>query len=54
MSQDCPKCKGRIKKISITRIHVWQCGYIEDRDIVASLNILQKGLSTVGQMGTYS
>ncbi|MDE5094368.1 MAG: zinc ribbon domain-containing protein [Trichodesmium sp. St11_bin5] len=53
MSQDCPKYKGRIKKSLSTRIHVWQCEYIEDRDIVASLNILQKGLSTLGQMGTY-
>jgi putative transposase len=54
-SQDCPQCKHRVKKSLSTRTHVCEnCGYVEDRDIAASLNILQKGLSTVGHTGTYA
>ncbi len=54
-SQDCPKCKHRVKKSLSTRTHICEnCGYVEDRDIAASLNILQKGLSTVGHTGTYA
>jgi len=45
-SQDCPKCHHRVKKSLSQRTHVCgNCGYIEDRDIAASLNILQKGLT---------
>jgi len=52
-SQDCPKCRHRVKKSLSQRTHVCgNCGYVEDRDIAASLNILQKGLSTVGHTGT--
>ena len=51
-SQDCPKCEARIKKTLSTRTHVCKCGYVEDRDIAASINILKKGLSTVGHTGT--
>ncbi|MEQ8382427.1 MAG: transposase [Coleofasciculus sp. A1-SPW-01] len=54
-SQDCPKCHDRVKKSLSQRTHVCgNCGYVEDRDIAASLNILQKGLSTVGHTGTYA
>ncbi len=53
-SQDCPACGVRIKKSLSTRTHVCQCGYIEDRDIAASINILKKGLSTVGHTGSYA
>jgi transposase len=53
-SQDCPACGMRIKKALSTRTHACQCGYIEDRDIAASINILKKGLSTVGHTGTYA
>jgi putative transposase len=53
-SQDCPACGMRIKKSLSTRTHVCQCGYIEDRDIAASINILQLGLSTGGHLGTYA
>jgi len=54
-SQDCPKCHHRVKKSLSQRTHVCgNCGYVEDRDIAASLNILQKGLSTVGHTGSYA
>ena len=53
-SQDCPACGARIKKSLSTRTHVCKCGYIEDRDVAASINILKKGLSTVGHTGTYA
>jgi putative transposase len=45
-SQDCPACGERIKKTLSTRTHVCKCGYTEDRDIAASINILKKGLRT--------
>ena len=53
-SQDCPNCKVRVQKSLSTRTHICKCGYIEDRDIAASINILKKGLSTVGHTGTYA
>jgi putative transposase len=53
-SQDCPACAVRIKKSLSNRTHACQCGYVEDRDIAASINILKKGLSTEGHSGTYA
>jgi putative transposase len=53
-SQDCPACGKRVKKSLSTRTHVCPCGYIEDRDIAASINILKKGLNTVGHTGIYA
>jgi putative transposase len=53
-SQDCPACGVRIKKSLSTRTHVCECGYVEDRDIAASINILKKGLSTQGHWGIYA
>lgn len=41
-SQDCFRCGKRVKKSLSTRTHVCSCGYIEDRDTQASLNILRK------------
>jgi putative transposase len=52
-SQDCPSCGKRVKKSLSTRTHICECGYTEDRDIAASINILKKGLCTVGHTGTY-
>ncbi len=37
-----------------TRTHICECGYTEDRDIAASINILKKGLCTAGHVGTYA
>lgn len=53
-SQDCPSCGKRVKKSLSTRTHVCSCGYVEDRDIAASINILKKGLCTAGHVGTYA
>jgi putative transposase len=53
-SQDCPSCGNRVKKSLSTRTHICSCGYIEDRDLAASLNLLKKGLCTVGHTGTYA
>ena len=44
----------KFKKSLSTRTHICQCGYVEDRDVNAAINILQKGLSTVGHTGTYA
>ncbi len=53
-SQDCPACSKRSLKSLSTRTHVCSCGYIENRDVAASINILKKGLSTLGHSGIYA
>ena len=54
-SQNCANCGEKVQKSLSTRTHVCShCGYVEDRDINAALNILKKGLSTVGHTGTYA
>ena len=53
-SQICSNCGVKVQKSLSTRTHVCQCGYTEDRDVNAAINILQKGLSTVGHTGTYA
>ena len=52
-SQNCSNCGEKVQSLS-TRTHICpHCNYVEDRDINAAINILQKGLSTVGQTGSY-
>ncbi len=51
-SQDCFNCGKIIKKSLSVRTHICQCGYSEDRDVNAALNILKKG--TIGHIGTWS
>ncbi len=52
-SQNCSSCGEKVSKSLSTRTHVCpHCGYVEDRDINAAINILKKGLSTVGHTGT--
>jgi putative transposase len=52
-SQNCFSCGEKVSKSLSTRTHICPyCGYVEDRDINAALNILQKGLSTVGHTGS--
>jgi putative transposase len=54
-SQNCSNCGEKVKKSLSTRTHVCpHCGYSEDRDINAAINILRLGLSTVGHTGTYA
>lgn len=53
-SQDCPACGKRVKKSLSTRTHVCPCGYTENRDISASINVLKRALSTLGHSGIYA
>ncbi len=49
-SQNCSNCGEKVQKSLLTRTHICpDCNYVEDRDINAAKNILQLGLSTVGQ-----
>ncbi|MFM7713857.1 MAG: RNA-guided endonuclease InsQ/TnpB family protein, partial [Microcystis sp.] len=52
-SQNCSNCGQKVPKSLSTRTHICpDCGYVEDRDINAAINILKKGLSTVGHTET--
>ncbi|NJK49546.1 transposase [Candidatus Gracilibacteria bacterium] len=52
-SQKCSSCGQKVPKTLSTRTHIcFSCGYVEDRDINAAINILRLGLSTVGQTGS--
>ena len=51
-SQNCSRCGEMVKKSLSTRTHVCPCGCVLDRDENAAINILKKGLSTVGHTGT--
>lgn len=54
-SQDCSNCGQKVEKSLSTRTHVCPgCGFTEDRDVNASINILRRGLSTVGHTGSYA
>ncbi|BDI19191.1 transposase [Nostoc cf. commune SO-36] len=54
-SQNCSNCGEKVKKSLSTRTHVCpHCGYVEDRDVNASINILKLGLTTVGHTGSYA
>ncbi len=52
-SQECSSCGEIVKKTLSTRTHVCRCGCVMDRDENAARNILSRGLSTVGLMGTF-
>ena len=51
-TQECFNCGKRIKKSLSVRTHICECGYCEDRDINAALNILKK--ATQGHWGSWS
>jgi putative transposase len=52
-SQNCSNCGEKVEKSLSTRTHICpHCGYVEDRDINAAINILKKGLSTLGHTGS--
>ncbi|MGL5060746.1 MAG: RNA-guided endonuclease InsQ/TnpB family protein [Microcoleus sp.] len=55
ISQDCDRCGQKFHKSLSTRTHVCpHCGFAPDRDCNAAINILKRGLCTVGHTGTYA
>lgn len=50
-SQNCSNCGETVKKSLSTRTHNCKCGCTLDRDENAAINILNKGLNTVGHTG---
>jgi putative transposase len=51
-SQNCSNCGEIVNKSLSTRTHVCShCGHVQDRDHNAAINILRKGLNTVGHTG---
>ncbi|HAJ59817.1 MAG TPA: transposase [Cyanobacteria bacterium UBA8543] len=53
-TQECSSCGATVKKTLSTRTHVCQCGCELDRDLNAAKNILSRGLSTAGHVGTFA
>lgn len=54
-SQNCSNCGQEVKKTLSQRTHqCLHCGTVLDRDHNAALNILAKGLTTVGHTGSYA
>jgi putative transposase len=53
-SQECSQCGTVVKKGLSTRTHTCQCGCVLDRDHNAAINILSRGLSTAGHVGTFA
>ena len=54
-SQNCSNCGEKVVKSLSTRTHVCPyCKYVEDRDVNAAINILKRGLNTVGHTGIYA
>lgn len=54
-SQNCSNCGHEVKKALSQRTHQCpHCGTVLDRDHNAALNILAKGLTTVGHTGSYA
>jgi putative transposase len=51
-SQECSNCGEVVKKSLSTRTHVCKCGCVMDRDHNAAINILNRGISTTGHVGT--
>jgi len=51
-SQECSNCGRIVTKSLSTRTHTCKCGCQLDRDENAAINILRKGLRTVGHTGT--
>jgi putative transposase len=50
-SQDCSNCGHEVKKALSTRTHKCpHCGYIDDRDTNAAINILMKALQGLAQL----
>ncbi|MGB7414147.1 MAG: transposase, partial [Thermosynechococcaceae cyanobacterium] len=52
-SQECSDCGAIVKKSLSTRTHVCECGCVLNRDHNAAINILRRGISTVGHTGSW-
>jgi putative transposase len=52
-SQECPDCGVMAKKSLSMRTHACECGCVLQRDHAAAINILRRGLRTVGHTGTW-
>ena len=52
-SQECSNCGVIVKKSLSTRTHKCQCGCELDRDFNAAINILKRGIATVGHTGSW-
>lgn len=53
-SQNCSNCGKKVQKSLSTRTHKCpQCGFESDRDVNAAINILKKGLSTLGRRESF-
>jgi putative transposase len=53
-SQECSNCGNVVKKSLSTRTHVCRCGCRLGRDENAAINILQKGIATLGHKGSWA
>jgi putative transposase len=51
-TQECHNCGTIVNKSLSTRTHVCKCGCEIDRDHNAAINILNRGISTAGHVGT--
>jgi len=51
-SLECHNCGTIVKKSLSTRTHICKCGCEMDRDHNAAINILNRGISTAGHVGT--
>ncbi|MEQ8538874.1 MAG: transposase, partial [Coleofasciculus sp. D1-CHI-01] len=50
-SQNCSNCGQEVKKALSTRTHkCYHCGYVDDRDVNAAINILMKALQGLAQL----
>lgn len=52
-SQECSACGALVKKGLSTRTHRCECGAELNRDHNAAINILRKGIATVGHTGSW-
>jgi len=51
-NQSYSNCGETVKKSLSTQTHICShCGHVQDRDHNAAINILKKGLNTVGHTG---
>ena len=54
LAKNARVCGAIVKKSLSTRTHICKCGCVMDRDKNAAINILSRGLGTVGHTGTFA